>query len=81
MDKNALAAINPEWDKDAGEIREALVKTAPDLSGLSTYAVAILFVRFCNIQAANWLMLGEDMQEIGRFVDWLRSGNDDDAWS
>ena len=52
----------------------------PELfSGMSTRAIEVLWVEFSNIQKAEYLTV--DKETLDRFVKWVASGNDEDAWS
>jgi len=59
------------------KLKKALVGTS--LEPLSARILEILWKEFSNIQAAN--CLGVKECDVKRFVTWIGSGNDDDAWS
>ena len=50
-----------------------------DLNLMSEKALHVLWTRFSEIQCAGWMCLNNENKE--RFEMWLKSGNDEDAWS
>ena len=47
--------------------------------GLAAIILNMLWANFSEIQAAG--CLGVHSDTVGRFKDWIKSGNPDDAWS
>jgi hypothetical protein len=46
---------------------------------LSDRALYALYTEFCNIQAANWLVV--DKESMDRFKKWIETGDELEAWT
>lgn len=62
--------------EDARKLRKAATDKGYNLS---VRALEILYIEFCNIQQAEWLLV--DDESLERFFNWLATGDDDEAWS
>jgi hypothetical protein len=66
--------------KERPRIFETLKELAEgtEFSNLSEHILTVLWEKFSDIQCATWMEMNEEGRE--RFLAWLRSGNDEDAW-
>jgi hypothetical protein len=67
--------INDEW-RDDMKIKDKFPK---QFNFMSENALMILWKRFSEIQHANFLIIDGDA--IERFVKWIETGDDNEAWS
>lgn len=54
-------------------------RIADSINLLPDHILILAYTRFCNIQAANWLI--PKKPEIDRFLKWYKTGSDLDAWA
>jgi hypothetical protein len=65
--------------QDMSTLRGFLPHATDCICAMPDHALAILWARFSEIQAATWIEV--DKESATRFEQWFSTGDDRDAWS